>query len=101
MPASKKPAEKRVVRDEDVAVPTSKVDRLDPDGLSAVRDGEDYGKDQNAAANRQTYPSLKRGAVSFTENVLTVDLTALETLSQGERQVAVKTARTVLDRANQ
>lgn len=46
-------------------------------------------------------PTVKREAVSFTENVLTVDLTALEALPQGKRQAAVKTARAFLDRASQ
>ena len=45
--------------------------------------------------------TVKREAVSFTENVLTVDLTALEALPQGKRQAAVRTARNVLDRASQ
>lgn len=42
-----------------------------------------------------------REAVAFKENVLTVDLTALDALPHGKRQAAVKTARTVLDRASQ
>ena len=46
-------------------------------------------------------PTVKREAVSFTENVLTVDLTALDALPQGKRQAAVRTARNVLDRASQ
>lgn len=55
---------------------------------------------------RETYspapaPVFKREAVTFVENVLTVDLTALEALPQGKRQAAVKVARNVLDRASQ
>lgn len=42
-----------------------------------------------------------REAVTFAENVLTVDLTALDALPQGKRQAAVKVARNVLDRASQ
>jgi hypothetical protein len=83
-----------------VAKSPAKVDRLDPDGDTAVRDLEDYGADQIAAVNRQAFNAPRR-AVTLTQNVLTVDLTALAALSQGKRQSALKVARNVLDRANQ